>query len=126
MQDGTSDSSEDDDASDLLDWRKRAACRGCDPALFFPERGDFRGVSYALAVCEQCPVQAECLNEHLFEDDGIFGGMSGRQRRAARSRIGQQRPCKMCGLMFRRQHPGQWYCGAECRNQGKRAQRTGL
>ena len=130
MQDGTPDPSETGDGCDLLDedlpWRARAACRGCDPAMFFPERGDVKAVARALAICGDCPVTGECLNENLFEDDGIYGGLSGRQRRTIRSRIGQQRPCKQCGEIFRRQHPGQWYCTPECRAESNREPRTGL
>lgn len=130
MQDGAPGPSEDGDDCDLLDedlpWRERAACRGCNPSMFFPERGDVKAVATALEICGGCPVKAECLNENLFEDDGIYGGMSGRQRRTMRSRIGQERPCKQCGEVFRRQHPGQWYCGLECRLDSHREPRTGL
>lgn len=130
MQDGAPGSPKESDGSDLLgdalSWRERAACRGCNPTMFFPERGDVKAVATALAICAECPVKAECLNENLFEDDGIYGGMSGRQRRTMRSRIGQERPCKQCGVIFRRQHPGQWYCGLDCRVQANREPRTGL
>lgn len=43
------------------EWHRRAACRGADPDLFFPERGD-RGFATALAYCAGCAVRTECLD----------------------------------------------------------------
>lgn len=76
-------------------WRQDAACRpdrrpeGMDraawTALFFPERGN--RISPALNICAQCPVRAECraeANGSPLEREGIWGGMSGRQRRRTR------------------------------------------
>lgn len=66
-------------------WQTQALCRGMDPALFFPERGhhddDCRA---ALAVCAECPVTTQCLEENLHESDGVWGGTTGRQRRVIR------------------------------------------
>lgn len=129
MSDGTPDPSEERDGRDFLastGWRQLAACRGCNPAMFFPERGDSQGVAKALEICESCPVIAECLNENLFEDDGIFGGTSGRQRRRMRSRMGQVRSCRTCESLFQRRHPGQWYCSAPCRLLANRRESSGL
>jgi len=42
------------------DWGLRAACRGEDPELFFPDPSDTAGISAAVAVCVRCPVTAEC------------------------------------------------------------------
>jgi len=76
-------------------WWARAACRGIDPDLFFPERGDNAAVAAARTVCQGCPVQGACLDYALAicEDRGIFGGLTGTQRRALRRarRAGQQR-----------------------------------
>ena len=68
------------------DWRTRAACRGMDTDMFFPERGDGAAVDAAKAVCGTCPVAADCLDEAINLPDGwgafgIWGGTSGRQRR---------------------------------------------
>lgn len=71
-------------------WQDEAACRGKDPAMFFPGKGDNLGVAAAKAVCADCPVKAECLAENLHERVGVYGGTSDRQRRrirAARSRV---------------------------------------
>jgi hypothetical protein len=129
MQDGTPDPAEEGDGHDLLEplsWRDLAACRGCNPSMFFPERGDSRTVAKALEVCSRCPVTQECLNDNLFEDDGIFGGTSGRQRRKMRSRMGQIRSCRTCDLSFQRKHPGQWYCSVPCRLIAHQRQAGGL
>ena len=58
-----------------------AACKTADPSLFFPERT--HDVSQAKIICERCPVQGDCL-EHSIENNeqyGVWGGMSERQRR---------------------------------------------
>lgn len=60
-------------------WREEAACRGMDPDLFFPERGE--STAEAKAVCRACLVRTPCLDEALAEDPGrdrgIWGGLSG-------------------------------------------------
>lgn len=65
-------------------WFAQAACRGLDPDLFFPERGE--SVRQAKAVCASCPVAAECLATALNngEKHGIWGGLSEKQRRVLR------------------------------------------
>lgn len=71
-----------------LDWMAHAACAGCDPELFFPEKG---GVSAhecraAKAVCAECDVKAECLEYALTagEHHGVWGGLTVRERRSIR------------------------------------------
>lgn len=63
---------------------EQAACRGMDPAIFFPERGQPCGP--AQAVCAKCPVREDCW-EYSVETaakHGIWGGMSERARRDRR------------------------------------------
>lgn len=70
-------------------WMARAGCRGVDPELFFPERGE--PGSKAKAVCwTLCPVRAECLAYALDNGEkfGVWGGASERERR----RMRRQRP----------------------------------
>lgn len=65
-------------------WWLHAECRGMDPAIFFPERGqDSRP---AKACCAACPVRTQCLEDALEHDDhhGIWGGTSERERRRIR------------------------------------------
>lgn len=66
------------------DWHEMANCRGLDPEMFFPERGESTGE--AKAVCCECPVQGECLDHALVNTEkfGIWGGLSERQRRTVR------------------------------------------
>ena len=63
-------------------WRKRAACRGIDVEIFFPERED-ADVEAAKAVCETCPVREACLEHALAhrEREGVWGGTTERERR---------------------------------------------
>jgi WhiB family transcriptional regulator, redox-sensing transcriptional regulator len=65
-------------------WWSHAACRGCDPALFFPERGE--QVAAAKRVCLTCPVRPECLDYALEKGEkfGIWGGKSEQERRRMR------------------------------------------
>lgn len=78
--------------SDRDAWRNHAACRGCDPELFFPDRG---GPSTAIAaqakaICAACPVRTECLEEAIRDNEeyGVRGGMTPRERRRLRRERG--------------------------------------
>lgn len=69
------------------EWVKDAACKNLPPwgkELFFPIAGD--NGHEAKAICEGCPVQQECLHFALStnEIDGIWGGLSPRERRRIR------------------------------------------
>ena len=46
-------------AAELWAWRHDAACRGMDPALFHPDRGDQATVRAAKEVCRHCTVQEQ-------------------------------------------------------------------
>jgi WhiB family redox-sensing transcriptional regulator len=67
------------------EWHAKAACRGM--AGFLPQRGEWRQMRAAVAVCAGCPVRDRCLSEAL--DDprlvGVWGGTTGRDRRAMRA-----------------------------------------
>ncbi len=66
-------------------WRQRAACRGTDLDLFFPERGEPAGP--ARQVCARCPVRQTCLEYALINriTHGIWGGLTERERRPLQS-----------------------------------------
>jgi WhiB family transcriptional regulator, redox-sensing transcriptional regulator len=68
------------------DWVEQAHCGGVNPDLFFPERG--ASTRDAKAVCRVCPVREECLDYALAANErfGIWGGLSERERRAAKRR----------------------------------------
>jgi WhiB family redox-sensing transcriptional regulator len=64
-------------------WRKRAACRGLDAEVFYPDTEDDVDASEAKAVCEDCPVRQPCLEYALAhrEREGVWGGATERERR---------------------------------------------
>lgn len=65
-------------------WRKQAACAGRPPWMFFPARGDHRTLAAAKKVCGACFVRDQCLAANLDERDGVYGGLSGHERRVMR------------------------------------------
>jgi WhiB family redox-sensing transcriptional regulator len=58
-------------------WRRRVACAGHDPELWWPI--DFRSLTaeLALAICKECPVRQACLELAIRNQEtaGIWGGM---------------------------------------------------
>lgn len=65
------------------EWAEQGACRGEDPELFHPERGANETADEAKRVCARCLVRAECLAYAVskpFEQLGVWGGMSSRER----------------------------------------------
>lgn len=64
------------------EWMERAACNGVGPVPFFDDhRHDFAS---ARALCEACPVRAECLAEALAtpgQQWGFRGGLTQDERR---------------------------------------------
>lgn len=101
-----------DDADGGDRWRAWAACRDVDPALFFPTQEtktvDKDGVVVVTEdepaypppevkeICDRCPVRDRCLERFMDEDTGIFGGMTGYQRRLMTKKIVRKR-CLSCG-----------------------------
>jgi hypothetical protein len=59
----------------LLDDDRRA-CLGYPLAMFFPIKGDRRGVQRAKAICHYCPVTTLCAKAGRNEPFGIWGGMT--------------------------------------------------
>jgi WhiB family redox-sensing transcriptional regulator len=68
------------------DWMYHAACRGMDVSLFMPERGDVDAVEQAIKTCNICPVRAKCLEYGRHQRYGIWGGLTGNERRKLNSR----------------------------------------
>lgn len=64
-------------------WMTAAACRGQDPAVFFPDRGRGELIAQAQAVCDNCPVREACADyaDGNGEQYGVWGGLSTEQRR---------------------------------------------
>ena len=67
----------------IATWRKRAACRGLDAEIFYPETDDEADADAAKAVCGGCPVRQACLEHALAhrEREGVWGGTTERERR---------------------------------------------
>lgn len=65
------------------EWHERAACKGLTD-LMYSERGE--STREAKAVCASCPVRRQCRESALERNEqwGVWGGMSGKERRRAR------------------------------------------
>ena len=66
------------------EFLKQGACVGTpDPRLFDDE--DHKKTSVAKKICSKCPVQEQCAQWGIEnEDSGIWGGMDGKDRAKAR------------------------------------------
>lgn len=103
-------------------WWERANCRGLNADLFFPRRGD--DVHQATAVCQSCAVKAECLDYAMDNGErfGIWGGLTGKQRRVLRRERPTRRSCPICSTRFADTGSGaSTYCGDECRKSARAA-----
>jgi WhiB family redox-sensing transcriptional regulator len=71
-----------------LPWQEQALCAQTDPEAFFPEKGG--STREAKRVCGRCDVRADCLSFALAHDErfGIWGGLSERERRRLKRRVG--------------------------------------
>lgn len=103
-------------------WQEQAACKGKPLAWFFPTAEGETGAQ-AREVCASCPVRAECLADHLWEDHGIWGGTSVDERDKLRK--GQRRPyrwlaCASCGHAFQAKTVRSLYCSKTCATRAKR------
>lgn len=102
------------------EWHHRAACRGCDPDLFFPAAG--QPATEARAICATCPVIEPCYDAGRNEYYGVWGGTTRKERQMAEKGGLTGRPptrgCWMCGMPVEHRHR---YCGDECRAMARRA-----
>lgn len=66
------------------EWKEGSLCNDHPEVNFFPARGESTRV--ARAICNQCPVEDECLFYIMQRGDkfGIWGGLSERNRRIVR------------------------------------------
>ncbi len=64
-----------------LSWRQKGACRGLDPAIFYPASDE--EADEAKSICATCPVREPCIEYALTnrERDGVWGGATERERR---------------------------------------------
>lgn len=70
-----------------------ALCSEVDPAIFFPDQGDWVATQRAKAICAVCPLREDCRKEALDNSEmwGTWGGLSERDRRDERN------PGEACG-----------------------------
>lgn len=84
-----------------VDWMKQARCVQvkAGPSVFFPDKSGPGGARKAKVVCSGCHVRDFCLAYALFnrEMDGIWGGLSDRERRAILKRLGGTRAIRREG-----------------------------
>jgi WhiB family transcriptional regulator, redox-sensing transcriptional regulator len=76
------------DDIEQIGWQDRALCAETDPEAFFPEKGG--STREAKRVCLSCDVRNSCLDYALENDErfGIWGGLSERERRRLKRRVG--------------------------------------
>ncbi len=91
-------------------WRDRAACRG-RTRLFFSM--DPKKIATARAICESCPVAAECREASPKEQHGVWGGAD-RNVRYEVSRTRDLRFCEWCGDEYLALHTRQRFCCRQC------------
>ncbi len=74
-------------------WRRRAACRGEDPELFFPVGSAgpaaLAQIAEAKNICARCPVRRACLVFAMAtrQEYGIWGGLTEDERSQLRRRV---------------------------------------
>jgi hypothetical protein len=63
-------------------WMRSAACANVDAELFFPATSR-QPATEAKQICAACPVQAECLEYSLVNEEefGVWGGLTEKERR---------------------------------------------
>lgn len=66
-------------------WERYANCRGINPDLFHPERGE--PTAEIKAVCQGCPVIYACLSTAVARYDAVDVGIWGRTSQAERRQI---------------------------------------
>ncbi len=72
------------------DWKLEGLCRETDPELFFPDPSDHPTAKRAKAVCRKCPVLTTCRTAGFDDPNGIWGGLTPRDRQNARRRLHRQ------------------------------------
>ena len=66
-----------------FDWMHSGACRGKDPSLWYPTRGE--SCDEAKRICHECPVELACREYGIDNETiGVWGGLSERERKRLR------------------------------------------
>lgn len=79
-----------------LQWMHDAACKGIHPDFMHPQKDEPAAQRAAKEVCQTCPVVEDCAEWGLWEEQGVWGGMSVSERE--RLRKGQIRPRRRLGV----------------------------
>lgn len=81
---------------DAVTWATHGACVGS--GIDFYSYGEDVQLA-AVAICDTCPVQEECLNHATrnWEDHGVWGGFTEWERAAIRRRRRFRTRCSSCG-----------------------------
>lgn len=72
-------------------WRREARCLAAvrdgraHPDDWFPGRGGNEHIEHAKAICHSCPVRLQCLQAHIWEEHGIWGGETEKGRKDIRN-----------------------------------------
>jgi WhiB family redox-sensing transcriptional regulator len=89
---------------DDINWMESALCRQTDAELWFPDRenpnpaGLIRSIRAAQNVCRSCPVQTECLDYALSNNEkfGVWAGINMNTAKAhTREELRRQRGIKV-------------------------------
>lgn len=81
---------------EAAEWEEQALCRNIeDQTLFFPEHNN-RSPAKAKRMCARCPVQSQCLESALINDErfGIWGGMTEKERLTLREKARAEYPSR--------------------------------
>lgn len=107
-----------------MTWRERATCREYSPAIWEPDdlptSMKNRITRQAKAICETCPVTAECLQAAREAEGGSNGrgryGIRGGLTPMERAALGAlPQPCVECGTPFTPFSSLALVCSAACR-----------
>ena len=114
-------------AAPIGEWTDQALCKElcakgeASPDDWFPTGGNVRAanVAAAKAACERCPVQKPCASWAIkHNEEGIWGGMWGRDIRAAH--FATSRQCAVCMRFFKPDEQRRSkYCGDVCRKKAE-------
>lgn len=110
------------DAAELA-WMKDAACTQDDAELFHsPIASDVR---VAKLICEDCPVQRDCLEWGRDDPWGIYGGLTAPERHQPEPTTWLKR-CEYCRREFWCEHGKQRFCTPKCREAAREQREQGL
>lgn len=65
-----------------------------DPDLWFAHPTELEALAEAKRLCGECPVREQCLERHLDEPDGVYGGYDAWERRIEREGPALCRRCR--------------------------------